>query len=174
MSGAVRKNARMNRKGRTAARWGALWLAAALLAAPGCTYFDDHWPSFPGTPFTPEQPEGKVTLTTLQADTIGAASEGCSPGGTVFWGTVTNTGDMNVADVVITLTPFNAAGAALGSFSGLVYNGTIDDTDPDNPVFGTTLEVLQSGSFKVCASIPVGAVARTEYRTTFTIIDEVQ
>ena len=133
----------------------ALGLAAALSVAPGCTYLDKY-EGFPGTPFTPDQPEAAVTVVgEIGIDTVEKASEGCIPGGTLFWGNARNTGDQDVNDVMIHINAFNAAGAALGTFSGSVFNGTVD--------------VDQSGSFSVCSPLPAGSVARAEYRTSFVV-----
>lgn len=167
----------MTKGWRLAACVRALGLAATLLLAPGCTLWDD-W--LPGDPFTPEQPKGEVTLTgEMNVDPITASSPGCSPGGTVFWGSVINSGDLDVTDVSIAITAFDAAGGALGTFSGKVFNGETEEIkDADGNVVaivaGTSLEIRQSGAFNVCAPVPAGAVARTEYRTSFTIVEPEQ
>ena len=160
------------------ARARALGLAAALLLAPGCTYLDKY-EGFPGTPFTTDQPEGEVTVVgQIEIGAIEKDSKGCVPGGTLFWGNARNTGDENVSDVMIHIEAFTAGGASLGTYAGNVFNGTVDvdDTDPDNPLVRahTSLEVDQSGTFSVCSPLPFGSVARTEYRTSFVIIDVVE
>jgi len=153
-----------------------LLCVAALVLASGCTALDDY---LPGTPFTPDQPEAAVTLTgEMHADRISAPTTGCPPGGTVFWGQVTNTGDLNVTEVSIAIDVFDAASASLGTFGGSVFNGDVvtDDTDPDNPIVvaGTSLEVDQAGTFTVCTPVPYGTAARTEYRTRFIVVEEEQ
>lgn len=159
---------------RTAACARALWLSAALLLSPGCTLYDEY---APGEPFTPTQPEGSVTLVgEINGAPIVAASDGCAPGGTVFWGLVSNTGDLDVTNVSISITVFGASGGSLGVWSGPVYNGEVEtiETGPDSPpidVAGTSLEVDTSGSFSVCTTVPYGSAARTEYRTSFTEVE---
>jgi hypothetical protein len=151
----------------------ALGLAGALLAAPGCTLFDD-WPEggLKGSPFTPDQPEAAVTLTgEMYSNRIVEAGDGCVPGGTFFWGQVTNTGDLDVTNVSISITVYDAAGNPFGSWSGQVFNGEVDEADPDNPLAGNSLVVKQSGSFNVCTSVPFGSAASTGYRTSFTPIE---
>jgi hypothetical protein len=153
-----------------------LLCAAALAVAPGCTAWDD-W--LPGTPFTPDQPEAAVTLTgEMHADRIAESTTGCTPGGTIFWGQVTNTGDLDVTEVVIAIGVFDAAGVSLGTFGGSVFNGEVetDDTDPDNPIViaGTSLVVDQSGTFTVCTPVPYGTAARTEYQTRFSVVEEAE
>lgn len=151
----------------------ALGLIAVLSLAPGCTYFD-RYENFPGTPFTPDQPEAVVTVVgEIGIGAVEKASEGCIPGGTLFWGSARNTGDQDVNDVMIHIEAFNGAGVPLGTFSGSVFNGTvdIDDTDPDNPIVRahTSLDVDQAGTFSVCSPLPAGSVTRAEYRTSFVI-----
>lgn len=156
----------------------AVVLAAALLLAPGCTYLD-RFENVPGTPFTPDQPEAEVSVVGEIA--IGAVekdSEGCILGGTLFWGSARNTGDQDVNDVRIDIEAFNAAGALLGTFSGSVFNGTVDvdDTDPAKPIIRaqTSLAIDQAGTFSVCSPLPFGSVDRAEYRTSFVVapVDE--
>ena len=156
----------------------ALGLIGVLSLAPGCTYLDKY-ENLPGTPFTPDQPEAAVTVVgEIDIGPVEKASEGCIPGGTLFWGEARNTGDQNVNDVVIHIEAYSGAGAPLGTFSGHVFNGTVDvdDTDPDNPVVRaqTSLDVDQSGTFSVCSPLPAGSVARAEYRTSFVVAPVVE
>jgi hypothetical protein len=154
---------------------GLLLSVAALALTPGCTKWDD-W--LPGSPFTPAQPEAEGTLTgAMNAERIAESTTGCTPGGTVFWGQVTNTGDMDVTEVSIAIDVFNAAGVSLGTFGGTVFNGEVetDVTDPDHPIViaGTSLVVDQSGTFTVCTPVPYGTAAHTEYQTRFIVVEEV-
>jgi hypothetical protein len=154
----------------------ALGLAAGILLVSGCTKWDD-W--LPGSPFTPDQPEGAVTLTgKMNVDPITSSGPGCPPGGTVFWGTVMNTGDLDVTDVEITISAYDGAGGLLGTFRDDVYNGEVEEIELDDgtkvTVVGTSLDVDQSGTFNVCAPVPSGGVARTEYQTSFVTVETVK
>lgn len=145
-------------------------LLTALLSASlgGCTLIDDY---VSGTPFTLDQPQGEVTVEgQISWSPVLTASEGCSPGGTLFWGRARNTGDVDVVDVTITLDVYDAAGAHIGAFSGSVFNGTVT-IDGDVDAFGTDLVVDQLGTFNVCTTVPFGAAARVEYTTQFVVID---
>jgi uncharacterized protein (AIM24 family) len=156
----------------------ALGLAVALLALPGCTLFD-FWPEggLEGQPFTPDQPEGEVTLSgVMNSDRIVVAREGCTPGNTFFWGQVTNTGDMDVTSVSISITVLDGAGRQLGTWSAPVYNGEVEEIkDADGNVIttvaGTFLAVDSSGTFTVCTSVPFGTAGGTEYHTSFVEVE---
>lgn len=147
-------------------------LCAALLApAAGCTLFDDY---LPGTPFTPDQPVAEVSLIgVINLDPVARNSDTCPPGGTVFWGSVRNTGDLDVDDVTIVLDVFGPTGAFLGTFSDKVYNGEIVDAEDElhYDSASTSLFVEQSGAFSVCSPLRYGTAARAEYRTEFVVID---
>ena len=171
----------MTRLRRTSACAWALPLLAALLLAPGCTQWDD-W--LPGTPFTPDQPEGEVTLAgEMHIDPITVSGEGCAPGGTILWGLVRNTGDLDVTDVSISIDVFDGAGGFLGTYGGDVYNGEVETVELED---GSTIDIVgtsltadpdgngQSGSFNVCTPVPYGAAARTEYLTSFRIVETVE
>jgi hypothetical protein len=172
----VRQGRRFPRFSRT------ILLAVALGFAPGCTALDDY---LPGTPFTPDQPEGEVTVVgPINADRIEQSTEKCAGGGTLFWGTARNTGDLDLNDVFIVVDAYGPAGALLGSFRTEVFNGEVveasdtaatgadaaatDATATD--IASTSLDVDQSGTFDICTSLPYGSVARTEYHTGFTVV----
>ena len=168
-SAAVRKNAGMSVRGVGVAR--ALLVAAALVAAPGCTALDDPF----GTSFTLRQPEPRVTLEgELHTDPITGGGAGCTPGGTVFWGSARNTGDVDVVDVSVTVEVFDGGGAVIGSFGASVFNGDVVDDGNGNEAYGTNLEIDQGGSFTVCTPVPFGAAARADLRFNFIVIDPVE
>jgi hypothetical protein len=150
-------------------------LLLAVLASPGagCTYLD-KW--LPGTPFTPDQPIAEVTLDgEMHVDPASGFNEGCPSGGTVFWGTARNTGDIPVVDVSIFVNAYGPGNAFLGSFRTSVFSGEIiveegaPETAPESAA--TDLDIDESGTFEVCAPLPFGSVVRTEYRTEFIVID---
>ena len=148
-------------------------LAAILGLAPGCTLFDDY---LPGTPFTPDQPAAEVTVQGgINSDRTAGGAESCTPGGTVFWGTARNTGDVDVDEVFITINAFDAAGNVLGSYRTNVFSGTITEGTAvgASASVSTSLLVDQSGVFEVCTSLPFGSVARTDYHTDFLVIQPV-
>jgi len=151
-----------------------LLLSAVVGFAQGCTALDDY---LPGTPFTPDQPAGEVTVVgAINNDRVEQNTEGCAVGGTMFWGTARNTGDVIVDDVFIVIDAFGPTGALLGSYRTNVFNGEIlTEGDPTVPgsfdAASTYLVVDQSGTFSVCAGLPYGSVARTEYRTEFIFIE---
>jgi hypothetical protein len=148
-------------------------LLAVIGLAPGCTALDDY---LPGTPFTPDQPAGEVTVVgAINADRIAQSNEACAAGGTLFWGTARNTGDLDVVDVFIVIDAFGPTGALLGTYRTNVFNGEVTAADTTEPgafdIASTSLAVDQSGTFGVCAPLPHGSVARTEYRSDFIIIE---
>lgn len=152
----------------------ALLVAAFLGLAPGCTLFDDY---LPGTPFTPDQPVAEVTLEgEIAVDQSSGNTDACSSGGTILWGMVRNTGDLDVDDVFITVEVFDASDTLLGSYRVNVFNGEVitaaDESSVDS--FSTSLVVDQAGVFEVCSSISAERVARTDYRTDFIVIDEIE
>ena len=149
----------------------ALLCTVVCAMTPACTAFDDY---LPGTPFTPDQPEGAVTLEgTIQADAVPEGSVVCAAGGTMLWGTVRNTGDVDVDEVTIEIDVFGPAGEFLGTYGGDVFNGeTAPPVGSDAPAVAlTNLVVDQTGFFEVCAAVPVGSVSRTEYRTFFIVLE---
>lgn len=148
-------------------------LVAALALAPGCTLFDEV---LPGTPFTPDQPLAEVTVVgEINIDTATESSENCPAGRAVLWGVARNTGDLDVDEVIIEIDALGADNRVLGTFSGNVFNNTVTTGNEEGavPVAGTSLSVDQSGNFSVCTGLSAGSIARTVYRTDFTIIDEV-
>jgi hypothetical protein len=153
-------------------------LAVAVGLAPGCTAFDEI---LPGTPFTPDQPEGKVTVVgPIYADRIEQSNENCAAGGTLLWGTARNTGDSDLNDVFIVVEAYDPSGALLGSYRTAVFNGEVVEAADTTGAAATdaaatttasnSLAVDESGSFSICTPLPYGSVARTEYRTGFTIV----
>ncbi len=152
----------------------ALLLATILGFAPGCTLFDDY---LPGTPFTPDQPVAEVTLEgEIAIDRASGISDGCSNGDAVLWGTVRNTGDLDVDEVFITVDVFDASDHLLGSYRVNVFNGEVTPGTDENSVdsFSTNLLVDQAGVFEICAPLASETVARTDYRTDFIIIDVIE
>jgi hypothetical protein len=148
-----------------------LFFAALCALAPACTGFDDF---LPGTPFTPEQPTAAVTLVDdVHADVVPSGSQVCDPGSTMLWGTVRNTGDLDVDEVFIEIDLFGPGGAFLGTYGGDVFNGetaTVGSEDPVEVAL-TNLAVDQPGYFQVCAGVSAGSISRTEYRTSFVVIE---
>ena len=145
----------------------ALLVAAVLGVAPGCTALDDY---LPGTPFTLDQPAAEVTLVgVINVDTVGGGGLDCPPGTAVVWGSVRNTGDVDVIDVFIDISAFGPTGALVGTFRDHVFSGEIiAATDPGlSDSASTSLVVKQAGSFEICTALPASSVARTEYRTEF-------
>lgn len=139
-----------------------LLLAAAVCAAPGCTLFDDYTS---GTPFTPDQPVKELSVVGEVNIDRSSGSRTCPDGRALFWGTVRNTGQIDVDSVSIIVDAYDAAGVQLGSFSGTVYNGTVETGEGiASDTAGTNLEVDQSGSFSVCSTLGFGSVARAEGR----------
>jgi hypothetical protein len=141
-------------------------LLSAVVLAAGCTALDDY---LPGTPFTPDQPEGEITVVgVINNDRVEENSDGCSVGGTLFWGTARNTGDLSADDVYIVIDAFGPTGALLGSYRTSVFNGEVVLADPEVPgstdIASTSLDVDQSGTFNVCTPLPYGSVTRTEGR----------
>jgi hypothetical protein len=151
-----------------------IWLLAAVVGlAQGCTALDDY---LPGTPFTPDQPAGEVTVVgAINADRIELSTEDCAAGGTIFWGTARNTGDLDLNDVFIVIDAFGPSGALLGTYRTNVFNGEVTAADTTEPgafdIASTSLAVDQSGTFDVCAPLPHGSVARTDYRTEFIVVE---
>lgn len=175
----------------------ALLLAAVAGFAPGCTLFDDI---LPGTPFTPDQPVGEVTVMgriyidrvsrSVQDNPTTEANESCSAGSTLLWGMARNTGDVDVLDVFIEIDALGANNAVLGTYRVNVFNGVVGEstlpettdttTDTDTtptlqPVqtAGTSLAVDEAGTFAVCAPLSFGSVAGTAYRTSFIILSAI-
>lgn len=148
----------------------AVLLSTAAVLASGCTLFDDY---MPGTPFTPDQPKAEVTVQgEINIDRSGGGDD-CPPGGTIFWGIARNSGDVNVDDVSITISAYNAAGDLIGSFRDHVYNGDIEESETGSSATAeTNLEVDQSGSFQVCTTVSFDSVARAEYQTDFIVIED--
>jgi hypothetical protein len=153
----------------------ALLCAALCALAPACTGFDDY---LPGTPFTPDQPTAAVTLVDgIYADVVPSDSVVCNPGSTMLWGTVKNTGDLDVDEVFIEIDVFGPGGAFLGTYGGDVFNG--ETTSPVGSegaveVALTDLAVDQAGYFQVCAAVSAGSISRTDYRTSFVVIERSQ
>jgi hypothetical protein len=151
-------------------------LAAVVGFMPGCTLFDEV---LPGTPFTPEQPKGEVTVVgQINISRAAGNQEGCSSGRAVLWGIARNTGDVVVDDVFIEIDALDGGGNVLDTYRVNVFNGEVTEvtgaTPEDNvQIAGTKLDVDQSGSFEVCTRLGFGSVAGTAYRTDFTIIEEV-
>jgi hypothetical protein len=146
-------------------------LAAALLGlAPGCTLFDEV---LPGTPFTPDQPEKKLTVVGAVNFDRSSHSSDCGTGGTVFWGIVRNTGDLDVEDVYIIVDAYNASGTLLGSFRSSVYNGTVSESG-NVETASTNLEVDASGVFEICTSLDPASVARADGRPDGSVIESIE
>jgi hypothetical protein len=157
-------------------------LSAVVVLAPGCTALDDY---LPGTPFTPDQPEGEITVVgVINNDRVEANTENCSVGGTLFWGTARNTGDLDADDVYIVIDAFGPTGALLGSYRTNVFYGEAVPVEPAVPgssdipstsldIATTSLAVDQSGTFNVCTPLPYGSVTRTEYHAGGNFIQEV-
>lgn len=144
-------------------------LAAAVGLGAGCTLFDDY---MPGTPFSLDQPVKELSVEgEINIDSAGGSGS-CPAGRAVFWGTVRNTGDVEVEGVSIVIDAYNSAGALLGSFSGSVYNGTIETNDDESITAETSLEVDQAGVFEVCSSLAFGSVARAEGRADGFVIED--
>jgi hypothetical protein len=142
-----------DRRGSLLARF--LLLSAVVGLAQGCTALDDY---LPGTPFTPDQPEGEVTVVgVINNDRVEESTDDCATGGTLLWGTARNTGDVDVDDVFIVIDAFGADGALLGTFRTNVFNGEVVAADPEVPgsfdVASTSLGVDQSGTFSVCTHL---------------------
>jgi hypothetical protein len=153
-----------------------LLLLAVLGLAAGCTALDDY---LPGTPFTPDQPQGQVTVVgAINNDRVEEDTEDCAVGRTLFWGTVRNTGDLDVEDVFIVIDAYGPAGDLLGSYRTNVFSGTVTPADPTVPgsfdIASTNLVVDQDGGFSVCVPLSYGSVARTEYRTEFMVVVEIE
>lgn len=146
-----------------------LLLAAAVCLAPGCTLFDDY---MPGTPFTPDQPVKELSVVGEVNVDRSSGSRTCPDGRAVFWGIVRNTGDVDVDGVSIVVDAYDAAGNRLGSFTGSVFNGTVEEEDLFSDTAGTNLEVDQSGSFSVCSTLGFGSVARAEGRADGFVIED--
>ena len=102
------------------------------------------------------EPEGELTV-------VGGIQMASASGITVFYGTVINTGDVEVEDIFISIQAFSAGGALLGTFRDVVSRWTTE-TGVDN-----MLDVNESGSFIVPSNLPFGAVGRTEHFFDFTI-----
>lgn len=149
----------------------ALFSVTLCALAPACTGFDDF---LPGTPFTLKQPKGAVTLVgEIHADAVPSGSAVCDPGSTMLWGSVRNTGDVDVDEVFIEIDVFGPGGAFLGRYGGDVFNGDTVSIGEENPVEValTNLAVDQVGIFQVCAAVSAGSISRTEYRTSFVVIE---
>jgi hypothetical protein len=161
----------MNRA-RLSRRFAQAWLCAALLAsAPACTLFDDY---LPGTPFTPDQPEAEITLQdVIHVDPIRRSTESCPAGGTIIWGYVRNTGDLDVDELEIIIDVFGPSGALLASFRDHVFNGEVVAGEGEGSIdaASTSLAVDQTGTFNICTPLPAALVFRTDYRTEFIIIE---
>lgn len=149
----------------------ALFTVTLCALAPACTGLDDF---LPGTPFTPDEPTAAVTLVDeIYADVVPSGSAVCDPGGTMLWGSVRNTGDLDVDEVFIEIDVFGPGGGFLGRYGGDVFNGetvSIGEEDPVEVAL-TNLAVDQTGYFQVCAGVSAGSISRTEYRTSFVVIE---
>lgn len=141
-------------------RAGTLLLAVAVCVAPGCTLFDDYTS---GTPFTPDQPVKELSVVGEINIDRSSGSRTCPAGRALFWGTVRNTGDVAVDGVSIIVDAYDAADNRLGSFSGTVYNGEVEEGEFVSTA-GTTLDVDESGTFSVCSTLGFSSVARADGR----------
>jgi hypothetical protein len=149
-------------------------LVLAVGLAQGCTALDDY---LPGTPFTPDQPEGQVSVVgEINNDRVEENTDGCAVGGTLFWGTARNTGDLDLDDVFIEIEAFGPTGDLLGTYRANVFNGEVVAADPEVPgatdIASTNLVVDQSGTFSVCSPLSYGSVVTTKYRTGFVVIEK--
>jgi hypothetical protein len=150
--------------------------AAAVALLPGCTLLDEV---LPGTPFTPDQPRGEVTVVgKINVDGVTRGSADCATGRALLWGIARNTGDVDVDDVYIEIDALDGGGNVLGTYRTHVFNGTVTEVTGATPedtvsLAGTSLLVDQTGSFSVCTNLGAGAVVGTRYRTDFILIEEV-
>lgn len=158
---------------------GVVLLIVALALAPGCTLFDDL---FEGTPFTPDQPVGEVTVVgKINIDSVTVSREGCSAGRVLLWGIARNTGDLDVEDVTIEIDALGANSVVLDTYRVSVFNGQVaaateesEDTEASPQTAGTSLAVDESGTFHACTRLAPGSVVDTSYRTQFIVVSEIQ
>lgn len=114
--------------------------------------------------FELDEPAGEVTLDgRLNADPSG--------GYTMYWGTVRNTGDVDVEDVEFVVDVYGAGDAYLGRFRGLVSTGVADE----GPI--STLKAGEAGpstggtgGFTITTTVPWGSATRAEGHAEFTVV----
>jgi hypothetical protein len=123
-------------------------LVIALSLAAGCTTNDS---------FTFPDPLAEVTLLReLYSRNVN--------GVTMYWGTVKNTGDVDVENVSMVIDVFGVGGALLGRFRGIVSQSVEEEAVVDD------LAIDEIGSFLIITSVPFGTESRVEHHTEFTLI----
>ncbi len=96
-------------------------------------------------------------------------------GGTYYYGTVRNSGDITAENIYIIITPRDAGGASLGTYRTPVsvgYEPEVVDSAGTVTTAATVLNILEpgeTGGFNVVVPVALGSIASEEISFDFTL-----